>query len=83
MNRWKDKVDLCLVNCEAGISRSSGAALGLSMIINGHDGGIRENRRFAPNMLVRDKIIQHGKPLATENTPSWFTAQWDEGLELI
>ncbi len=78
VDSWKDKVGLCIVNCEAGISRSSGTALALSMLINGHDDGIRGNQRFAPNMLVRDKIIQQGEPLAGENTPNWFRAQWDE-----
>ena len=78
VDMYKDKVDLCVVNCEAGVSRSSGTALGLSMLINGHGKGINDNFRFAPNMLVRDKIIQHGELLANENTPNWFRSQWEE-----
>ena len=65
-NDWKDKIDLCLVNCEAGISRSSGVALGLSMLINGHDDGIRSNAKFHPNMFVRDKIIKNGEEIIWE-----------------
>ena len=78
---WKDKVNLCLVNCEAGISRSSGTALALSMLLNGHDSDILGTPRFAPNMLVKDKIVEHGEALANDNTPYWFRSRWDENRE--
>lgn len=43
--KWKDKVKFIIVHCDAGLSRSAGAALALSEILN-------ENVRM-PQMFVR------------------------------
>lgn len=78
--KWKDKVAMICVNCEAGISRSSGAALALSELINGHDSEIRSNPNYFPNPKVRESILKQGKILATEKTPKWFEEFWQEKL---
>ena len=77
VDRWKNKVGLICVNCEAGISRSSGVALALSEIINGHDSGIRSRPIYHPNQYVKDLIVKHGQRLATPHTPSWFKEAWN------
>ena len=58
VEKWKDKVELICVNCEAGISRSSGTALALSMLLNGNDSGIADDFRYVPNKRVVKKILE-------------------------
>lgn len=48
-------VDLIIVNCEAGISRSSATVAALSLIYNREDQYYFDN--YLPNMLVYRKII--------------------------
>ena len=48
-------VDLIVVHCEAGISRSAGCAAALSLIYNKEDQYYFDN--YLPNMLVYRKII--------------------------
>jgi hypothetical protein len=76
--RWKDKVDLICVNCEAGKSRSAAIAFILSMLLNGHDSGILGDDYFAPNNTVKDSILISGKPLANDNTPRVYWSRWQE-----
>lgn len=54
VEKYKD-VELIVVHCEAGISRSAGLAAALSKIMTGDD--IRFFKKFLPNMLVYRKII--------------------------
>ena len=55
---YKNKVDLIVVHCNAGISRSSGAAAALSLIYNGDDNWIFKDLRYMPNMRVYRKILE-------------------------
>ena len=48
-------IDLIVVHCEAGISRSAGCAAALSLIYNKEDQYYFDN--YLPNMLVYRKII--------------------------
>jgi predicted protein tyrosine phosphatase len=78
VSRWKNKVNLICVNCEAGISRSAGVAFALSMLLNGDDSGILSDKQYAPNNTVKDSILNSGKPLATDKTPRWYWSRWQE-----
>ena len=49
------EVDLIVVHCEAGISRSAGTASALSLIYNGEDQYYFDH--YLPNMLVYRKIL--------------------------
>jgi len=51
-------INLIYVNCEAGISRSSGVAAALSKIYNGIDDKYFDSRKYIPNMLVYSTIIK-------------------------
>jgi hypothetical protein len=53
----KEEVDTIIINCDAGISRSSGIAAALSYIFNGTDSEIWDNPKFFPNKLVYDTIL--------------------------
>ena len=53
---FKNEVDLIVVHCEAGISRSSATAGALSLILNGSDKEFFEGS-YIPNMLVYRKIL--------------------------
>lgn len=56
VEKWKNKVDLILVNCVAGISRSAGIAGALSKILNKDD--TYYFKKYLPNMLVYRKILE-------------------------
>lgn len=58
VNKWKDKVDLICVNCEAGISRSSGCAAAISIWLNNHDSGIGGQDYYHPNAHVKSLILR-------------------------
>jgi len=49
-------VDLCVVHCEAGISRSAGVAGALAKIFNEDDKYYFDH--YLPNMLVYSKILK-------------------------
>jgi len=55
-NRWKDKINLVVVNCEAGICRSSAIAAALAKI-NGQDDS-EFFKRYLPNSLVYRLILE-------------------------
>ena len=55
VEEYKDKVNLIVVHCEAGISRSAGVAGSLSLIYNGTDEYYFKH--YLPNMLVYRKIL--------------------------
>lgn len=65
--KWKDKVDGILVNCEAGISRSSGTCAAIMKYLTGDDSRIFESSMFCPNMtcyrLVLDALMKEGENL--------------------
>lgn len=53
---FKNEVDLIVVHCEAGISRSSATAGALSLVLNGSDKEFFEGTYY-PNMFVYRKIL--------------------------
>ena len=54
----KAEVSLIIVQCTAGISRSAGVAAALSLIINGDDSWVFDDKRYLPNRLVYRTILQ-------------------------
>lgn len=56
VNQHINKVDLIVVNCAAGISRSAGVAAALSKCLTGEDAYFFEH--YIPNSLVYSTIIQ-------------------------
>lgn len=56
VNTWKDKVDLIVVNCVAGVSRSMGAAAAISKILNGND--TQFFKEGCPNMRIYRFILE-------------------------
>ena len=56
VDKYKDEVDLIIVNCEAGISRSSAVAAGIGKVINDDDAAFFKH--FLPNMLVYRKMLE-------------------------
>ncbi len=61
---FKNEVDLIVVHCEAGISRSSATAGALSLILNGSDKEFFKG--YHPNMLVYRKILNMYKGIKDE-----------------
>jgi predicted protein tyrosine phosphatase len=57
VKRNLEKINLIVVHCEAGISRSAGVAAALSKIINNDDTFFF--KKYIPNMLVYRKIIEN------------------------
>lgn len=56
VDKYKDDINLIIVNCEAGISRSSAVAAAISKILNGNDDDFF--KYFLPNRLVYRKMIE-------------------------
>ena len=57
VNYYKSKVNLLVVHCEVGISRSAGVAGSLSLILNGTDQYYFDN--YIHNMFVYRKILNN------------------------
>ena len=55
VDTYKKEVDLIVVHCEAGISRSAGVASALSLILNGTDDYYFKH--YLPNILCYRKIL--------------------------
>jgi len=61
--KHKDEIDMILVHCEAGISRSAGTAAALSIWLNDHDSGIAVGHpRYHPNTHVKSLIMREINP---------------------
>ena len=56
--RYWPVVDLLLVHCEAGTSRSPAVAAALSRIYLGHDGEFLLPHLYQPNRLVLDTLLE-------------------------
>ena len=56
INTWKDAVDLIVVNCVAGVSRSMGAGAALGKILNGDDKQFFKDG--CPNMRIYRFILE-------------------------
>lgn len=55
VNKWKDKINLIVVQCEYGVSRSSGVAAALSKWINEDDSFFFAN--YNPNYMIYVKLL--------------------------
>ena len=58
VEKHKDDVSLICVHCEAGVSRSAGAALAIGLWLNEDDMGIGPQNGYFPNILVKSKIAR-------------------------
>ena len=59
----KNKVDMFVIHCNAGISRSSGTAAALSLIYNDDDSWVFSNPKYMPNMMVYRTILTEAEKL--------------------
>jgi hypothetical protein len=53
----KGKIEVLICHCEAGISRSSGMAAAINLVVNGSDEEIFKNIKYLPNMFVYRKVL--------------------------
>lgn len=53
---WKDKAELVMVHCSAGVSRSAGVAGAISLVLNGSDKKFFGDR-YIPNRFVYRTIL--------------------------
>lgn len=56
VDKYKDEINLIIINCEAGINRSSGMGAAISKILNGEDANFF--KYFIPNRLVYRKMME-------------------------
>jgi predicted protein tyrosine phosphatase len=54
---WQDKVDLIVVHCEAGISRSAGVAAAIMKCLHGSDDLIFDSYRYSPNIKCYRAVL--------------------------
>ena len=72
VEKYKD-ISLCLIHCEAGISRSRGCALALSLILNGEGDSIID-----PDMLGHPNALVVHRLLACASARYDKTFEWPE-----
>ena len=58
VKRVQDEVDLLIVHCEAGVSRSAGVAAAIMKSLYNDDTSIFENPKFRPNMTCYRKVLE-------------------------
>ena len=58
VEEWKDKIDLIVVHCEAGISRSPGVAAAINKVLTGSDKSIFDNPMYIPNRYIYSTILK-------------------------
>lgn len=56
VDKYSNNLDLIVINCESGISRSAGVGAALSKILNGDDADFF--KYFIPNRLVYRKMME-------------------------
>lgn len=54
----ENNIDLLIIHCHAGISRSAAVAAAISKIFNGTDTQYFYSNKFNPNMFVYNKILK-------------------------
>jgi len=54
----KDKADLLIVHCEAGVSRSAGVAAAIMKFIDDDDTPIFDSHDYRPNMTCYRKVLK-------------------------
>jgi predicted protein tyrosine phosphatase len=59
INEYKDKIEVIICQCEAGISRSAGVAGAISKVLNGDDSYFF--KKYLPNMLVYRTVLEEGR----------------------
>ncbi len=55
--KWKDRVDIIIVHCDAGVSRSAGVAAGILDGLDIDSSQIFDNNRYLPNSLCYQKTL--------------------------
>ena len=55
--KWKDRVDIIIVHCDAGVSRSAGVAAGILDGLDQNSSQIFDNNRYLPNSLCYRKTL--------------------------
>ena len=50
INKWYNKVDIIIVHCDGGVSRSAGVCAAIMRVTEGDDWPIFDNRNKHPNM---------------------------------
>jgi len=50
-------INILIVHCDAGVSRSAGVGAAIELILNGSDKAVFNNRKFIPNRFVYRTII--------------------------
>jgi predicted protein tyrosine phosphatase len=58
VEKVKDKIDMLVVHCYAGVSRSAGVAAALMAYYNGDDMPIFQNGKYSPNMLCYRTMLK-------------------------
>ena len=57
VNQYWGKVDLFVVHCDAGVSRSAGVAAAILKAKTGRDNAIFDNYAYRPNMLCYRRVL--------------------------
>lgn len=56
--RWMDEVELIIVHCQGGVSRSAGVCAGILKSLYNNDTQIFNNARYCPNMTCYRLVVE-------------------------
>lgn len=57
INLWKDDIELVVIHCEAGVSRSAGVGAAILKALNNDDMPVFNNGKFCPNMKCYREVL--------------------------
>lgn len=67
--KWHDQVDMLIVHCDGGVSRSAGVAAAILRWFTGDDSDIFRSRSKYPNMWCYTRVLDAFRGIDSEGTP--------------
>lgn len=65
------EIEVIVVHCAAGQSRSAGVAAALHRVLNGDDSVIFNDKRYTPNMWIYQTLLKEYNLIPTEETSAF------------
>ena len=67
--KWHDAVDMLIVHCDGGVSRSAGVAAAILRWFDGDDSDLFRSRSKSPNMWCYTRVLDAFRGIDSDNTP--------------
>lgn len=67
--KWHDAVDMLIVHCDGGVSRSAGVAAAILRWFDADDSDLFRSRSKSPNMWCYTRVLDAFRGIDSDNTP--------------